>query len=108
MMKVTGEEGVSIEDYVTFQQAQMLDMVYLQQDAFDEVDVSVPRERQKALLELIEVVLAAGGAHVNASKPEIQQQFVRLTGLFKNLNYSAWQGADYQRIHQQILQMANS
>jgi V/A-type H+/Na+-transporting ATPase subunit A len=35
MMQVTGEEGVTIEDYVTYQKALFLDMVYLQQDAFD-------------------------------------------------------------------------
>ncbi len=50
MMQVTGEEGVSIEDYVVWQKAALLDMVYLQQDAFDEVDVSMPRG--KAVREL--------------------------------------------------------
>ncbi len=47
MMQVTGEEGISIEDYVTYQKALFLDMVYLQQDAFDPVDVSVSLDRQK-------------------------------------------------------------
>jgi V/A-type H+-transporting ATPase subunit A len=104
MMKVTGEEGVSVDDYIVYQQAQMLDRVYLQQDAFDAVDVSVPLVRQKALLELIEAVLAAP---VNETeKPDSQQRFLRLTGLFKNLNYSVWQGADYQQWQQKLMQYA--
>ena len=35
MMQVTGEEGITLEDYITFQKSFLLDMVYLQQDAFD-------------------------------------------------------------------------
>ena len=46
MMQVTGEEGISLEDYVKWQKSVLLDMVYLQQDAFDDVDASMPRERQ--------------------------------------------------------------
>ena len=47
MMQVTGEEGVTLADYVTYQKSLFLDMVYLQQDAYDKVDVSVPLDRQK-------------------------------------------------------------
>ena len=49
MMQVTGEEGITLEDYVIYQKSLLLDMVYLQQDAYDTVDVSVPLERQKEL-----------------------------------------------------------
>ena len=34
MMQVTGEEGVSNDDYIIQQKANLVDMVYLQQDAF--------------------------------------------------------------------------
>ena len=47
MMQVTGEEGVTLEDFVMHQKALFVDMVYLQQDAFDDVDSSVSLERQK-------------------------------------------------------------
>ena len=46
MMQVTGDEGVTIEDFVTYQKSILIDMAFLQQDAFDPVDVSVPTERQ--------------------------------------------------------------
>ena len=38
MMKVVGEEGTSIDDFVLYLKAEYLDAVYLQQDAFDAVD----------------------------------------------------------------------
>ncbi len=34
MMQVTGEEGITLADYVTYQKSLFLDMVYLQQDAY--------------------------------------------------------------------------
>ena len=46
MMQVTGEEGITLEDFILYQKATLIDMVFLQQDAFDEVDVSMSRERQ--------------------------------------------------------------
>jgi hypothetical protein len=42
MMKVVGEEGTSMMDFVTYLKGEYLDAVYLQQDAFDEVDSATP------------------------------------------------------------------
>jgi len=53
MMQVTGEEGITLDDFVTYQASLFLDMVYLQQDAFDDVDAAVPLARQKAMFEMI-------------------------------------------------------
>ena len=40
MRKVVGEEGVSAEDYITYQKGELLDAAYLQQDSFDAVDAA--------------------------------------------------------------------
>jgi vacuolar-type H+-ATPase catalytic subunit A/Vma1 len=50
MMQVTGEEGVPLADYVTYQKSLLLDMVYLRQDAYDKVDVWCPWIARKRLL----------------------------------------------------------
>ena len=47
MMKVVGEEGTSIEDFVLFLKSEYIDATYLQQDAFHEVDGSSSADRQK-------------------------------------------------------------
>ena len=57
MMQVTGEEGVTLDDFVRYQQSLFVDMVYLQQDGFDSVDAAVPLERQKQMFGLIQRVL---------------------------------------------------
>ena len=102
MMQVTGEEGITEEDFILYQKALLLDMVYLQQDAYDAVDVSVPMARQLRQFELVErvfeamPVLQSEGDHER--KQEIRQYYTRLTGLIKNLNYAADQSGDYRSL----------
>ena len=47
MMKVVGEEGTSLEDFVVYLKGEYLDAVFLQQDAFHSVDGATPAQRQK-------------------------------------------------------------
>lgn len=96
MMQVTGEEGISAEDFIVSQKAQLLDMVYLQQDAFDAVDVSVPLPRQKALLTLLEQIIAHQPQ--STDKSELRAFYTGITGQIKNLNYAAFLSSDYQRL----------
>ena len=46
MMKVVGEEGTSVEDYITYQKGELLDSVYLQQNSFDAIDAACGVQRQ--------------------------------------------------------------
>ncbi len=87
MLQVTGEEGISIEDFVVWQKSVFLDMVYLQQDAFDEVDISMPRERQVESFQLVRKVVERDYDFKN--NDAVRDFFTKITGLFKNLNYSA-------------------
>jgi V/A-type H+-transporting ATPase subunit A len=59
MMKVVGEEGTSLEDYIVYLKGQLLDDVYLQQNSFDPVDSSVSPERQRKVYRLVMEILAA-------------------------------------------------
>ena len=100
MMQVTGEEGITTEDFVIYQKALFLDMVFLQQDAFDKVDVSVSAERQKKMFLLCKRLIDRQYEFDN--KERVRDYFTNLTGLFKNLNYSADNSADYKRYLSQI------
>ena len=100
MMQVTGEEGITLDDFVTWQKATFLDMVYLQQDAFDPVDVSVPTQRQKESFLLINRLLER--PYRFADKNQVREFFTTLTGLYKNLNYSATDSPQYADYRGQI------
>ncbi|WP_330926937.1 V-type ATP synthase subunit A [Candidatus Sororendozoicomonas aggregata] len=93
MMQVTGEEGITLDDYVTYQKSLFLDMVYLQQDAFDDVDSSCPMQRQKDCFEL--AISLIRQSYDFADKDAARGYFVKLTGLFKNLNYSHGGSPEY-------------
>ncbi len=59
MMKVVGEEGTSLEDYIIYQKGEFLDACYLQQNSFDPVDASVEVERQKETFALMYKILTS-------------------------------------------------
>jgi V/A-type H+-transporting ATPase subunit A len=50
MMMVVGEEGTSIEDFIIYLKSEFVDSVYLQQNAFDEVDAATSPERQDLIM----------------------------------------------------------
>ncbi len=94
MMQVTGEEGITLEDYVELQKAHLVDMVYLQQDAFDPVDVSMPLERQQESLELLWDLVRADYAFDD--KAAARDYFTRLIRLYRNLNFTP-QDSEHKR-----------
>lgn len=100
MIQVAGEEGVTLEDFIIYQQATFVDMVYLQQDAFDNVDVSVPLERQKETFMLIIKII--GSDRKFTDQHQARDYFTRLTGLFKNLNYAGWNSTEYKQLWSKI------
>ncbi|TWU08807.1 V-type sodium ATPase catalytic subunit A [Symmachiella macrocystis] len=100
MMQVTGEEGVTLDDFLDYQRATFLDMVFLQQDAFDPVDVSVSTERQKGSFQLLRRLI--NRSYEFTDKEQIREYFTRLTGLFKNLNYAEWNSQPYKQLWDQI------
>ena len=57
MMKVVGEEGTSLSDFTVYLKSEFLDTVYLQQNAFSDVDASTPEERQKIMFDVVEKAL---------------------------------------------------
>ena len=106
MMQVTGEEGVTVPDYITFQKALLVDMVYLQQDAFDEVDVSAPLERQRHCFDFLYDLVTR--EYKFDEKEQVRDYFLRLTGLFKNFNYSSEDSPDRAKYLKQMEELADS
>lgn len=101
MEQVTGEEGISVEDYVVMEAARFVDMVFLQQDAFDAIDASMSLERQRALLDRVYHV--AKREYAFSDKGLVRQHFTRMTSLFKNLNYAVPGSQEAADLEAQIL-----
>jgi V/A-type H+-transporting ATPase subunit A len=93
MMQVTGEEGISIGDYVLWQKAMLVDLVYLQQNARDPVDASTPLERQAETFALLQGALSM--QYTFANNDEARDFFTRLAHEFRNWNYIARDSSAY-------------
>jgi len=106
MMQVTGEEGITIEDFLAWQKSVFLDMVFLQQDAYDPVDTSMPLERQKRSFELVKEIVEA--EYAIDDRDEARDFFTRLISLYKNLNYSPDDSAEYTRYLKEVRELVDS
>jgi V/A-type H+/Na+-transporting ATPase subunit A len=101
MMKVVGEEGTSLDDFLIFLKSEFLDTVYLQQNSFDPVDASVSPERQKLLFSRVVKVLGAWFGFKN--KEEARAAFNKLRQLFLDANGAAWESEEFQQADREIL-----
>lgn len=106
MMQVTGEEGITLEDFITWQKSMLLDMAYLQQDAFDAVDACMPRPRQLESLRLVMELIDRD--YDFQDRDAAREFFTRVTGLYKNWNYSAAHSPDYEKYKREIETAAES
>lgn len=57
MMTVVGEEGTTMEDFIIFLKAEFADRVYLQQNAYDDVDIACCEKRQLSILKKVISIL---------------------------------------------------
>ncbi len=79
-------------------------MVFLQQDGFDKIDASMPQERQIDSFDLLTKLVERD--YELESTENAREFFTRLTGLYKNLNYSAPDSLEYKRYRHEIDQLA--
>ena len=84
MMKVVGEEGTSLEDFTTYLKAEFLDAVYLQQNAFSDVDATTPVSRQREMFDVVEKALLLDCRL--GEKPETRRFFMDLQQTFIDWN----------------------
>lgn len=103
MMKVVGEEGTSLEDFILYLKSEFLDSVYLQQNSFDEVDAAADVERQTYVFKCLLKVL--GSDFVLESKDEARGYFNQLRQKFIDWNYSVWQGDEFKKNEADINQL---
>ncbi len=96
MMKVVGEEGTSLDDYIIYQKSEFIDAVYLQQDSFDPNDSSVSVERQRYIFELLYKILIS--RLDLADKEAARSYFNKLRQKFLDWNNSEFSSDVFNKI----------
>jgi V/A-type H+-transporting ATPase subunit A len=100
MMKVVGEEGTSLSDYMDYLKAEFFDFVYLQQNAFDAVDEATSKERQIYIYDFIYRILES--KFIFEDKDTALHLFQQLRQHFKGWNSTPWQSVEFEKTEEEI------
>ncbi|MDR3337415.1 MAG: V-type ATP synthase subunit A [Treponema sp.] len=100
MMKVVGEEGTSIDDYVIYLKGELIDSVYFQQNSFDAVDAAVSPERQGHVFTILLNIMASKFSFPD--KNEARSWFNRLRQRFLDYNGSEWQSERFTILEKEV------
>jgi V/A-type H+-transporting ATPase subunit A len=100
MMKVVGEEGTSLDDYVLFLKSEFIDSVYLQQDTYDPVDGAASPERQRHVFSLLFSILISRFDF--DGKEAARSFFNQLRQKFLDHNGTEWQSGEFERLEGEI------
>ena len=100
MMKVVGEEGTSMEDFVIHLKGEYLDAVYLQQDAFDEVDGATSAERQRHVFARLHDILETEMDFPD--KNEARTFFQRLVQTTRDWNRAAMDTDEFTELEAKV------
>ncbi len=100
MMKVVGEEGTSLADYIIYLKSEMLDSVYLQQNSFDLVDANCGTARQRYVTDKLIYVLGSEFALDN--KDSARSFFNRMRQKFIDWNYTEFESEAFAKAEGEI------
>ncbi len=88
MMKVVGEEGTSLDDYIIYLKEEMLDAVYFQQNSFDLTEANCGADRQRYVIDKLVRIL--GSEYRLDDKDEARSFFNRMRQKFVDWNYTEY------------------
>ncbi|MCR5762594.1 MAG: V-type ATP synthase subunit A [Treponema sp.] len=106
MMKVVGEEGTSLGDFIVYLKSEFLDAVYMQQDSFDETEGATSPDRQKYVFSKIIGVL--GSSFDMKEKDEARSFFNKLRQEFTDMNYTKFQSNEFKEHEASIDKLLSS
>jgi len=95
MMKVVGEEGTSMGDFLIHLKAEFIDSVYLQQNGFDPVDAATSLDRQKYVFGKLCSILDQ--PFTFERKEDARRVFYELRQLFIDWNYKQWESEEFKK-----------
>ena len=100
MMKVVGEEGTTLLDYIIYLKSEMLDAVYLQQNSFDLVEANCGTLRQRYVTDKLVYVL--GSNYSIQNKDDARSFFNRMRQKFTDWNYTEFDSEAFKKAESEI------
>jgi len=102
-INILGDDGVPMSYHEKYWKSELIDFVILQQDAFDSIDASTPLKRQEFMLA---TVLGVCNSEQSFETFEDCSKFYKeLINIFRQMNYSEFHSADFEKYLGQIKEM---
>lgn len=99
-INILGDDGVPVAYHVSFWKSELIDFVFLQQDAFDETDALCPMDRQKYMLDL---VLDICGIDFDFEDFEKCREFFKeLINDLRQMNYTKFHSEEFENYAEKI------
>ncbi len=100
MMKVVGEEGTSLPDFIVYLKEEMLDAVYFQQNSFDLTEANCDTARQRYVIDKLIKIL--GSEFSLNDKDEARTFFNKLRQKFIDWNYTEFMSESFKSAEAEI------
>ena len=102
-INILGDDGVPVSYHVNFWKSELLDFVFLQQDAFDSVDALCPTERQRYMLDLLDELCGINFDFEDFEK--CREFFKELINDLRQMNYTEFHSKEFEAYSQKIAKM---
>jgi V/A-type H+-transporting ATPase subunit A len=99
MMKVVGEEGTSLDDFIVYLKSEYIDNTYLQQNAFDDIDSNNSIDRQRFVFSLL-LELMDSTLHFK-DKAEARTFFQRISQQCRDMNGCVYETEEFNQCVEQ-------
>ncbi|MCI1640622.1 MAG: V-type ATP synthase subunit A [Bacteroidales bacterium] len=102
-INILGDDGVPMSYHETYWKSELLDFVFLQQDAFDAIDSLCPIKRQKYMLDLI--------LEINDKKFEFdnfekcRDYFKNMINILRQMNYTEFESENFNNYKEQLTKL---
>lgn len=104
-INILGDDGVPVDYHVTFMKSEIIDFVILQQDAFDNIDMLTPLERQQYMLNLVMDICHSDFRF--DSFTEVNSYFKRVINQLRQMNYSEYESEKFNQYEEELNNIIN-
>ena len=99
-INILGDDGVPVAYHVSFWKSELIDFVFLQQDAFDETDALCPMDRQKYMLDLVLDICDIDFDFEDFEK--CREFFKELINDLRQMNYTKFHSEEFENYAKKI------
>ncbi len=99
-INILGDDGVPVAYHVSFWKSELIDFVFLQQDAFDETDALCPMDRQKYMLDLVLDICDIDFDFEDFEK--CREFFKELINELRQMNYTKFHSEEFENYAKKI------